>query len=260
MLRHKLSPVYSSGKVKNMMPLMDQCVDSFLKHVDRLVDEGHTEHNIKELSTLLMLDITGSCAFGVTMDLYKTEQNAYKDIADKIFTLPNVFAIRRFVEMVNPGFEHVLYKYFKVDGQYGSFKGFFLNLMKDVTEMREGQVNARNDFMDCMIELKEKGQVEKHEEVKVYADKMDDDLLAGQALIFFTVGFEPTSLLMSYLLFEIGLSEDIQNKAYEEVRNVVNKYGKITYESLSDMTYLEMIIDETLRKYSPTLFRKTNRQ
>jgi cytochrome P450 family 6 len=64
---------------------------------------------------------------------------------------------------------------------------------------------------------------------------------------------------LSFCLFELAKNPNIQRKAQEEVDRVLKASGSndFTYDSLSEMKYLESCIDETLRKYPivPVHFR-----
>lgn len=76
---------------------------------------------------------------------------------------------------------------------------------------------------------------------------------------------------MIFALYELSLNPDIQEKLREDIQEVLKKHdGKLTYEAMLDMKYLQMVIDgkhyhensqvsfssflmfsETLRKYPP---------
>lgn len=51
-------------------------------------------------------------------------------------------------------------------------------------------------------------------------------------------------------MYELAKNPEIQQRVHQEIDDVLERHGgKITYESISDMKYLEACIDETLRKY-----------
>ncbi|XP_030758191.1 cytochrome P450 9e2-like [Sitophilus oryzae] len=53
----------------------------------------------------------------------------------------------------------------------------------------------------------------------------------------------------------LGENQDIQEKLRAEIKDVLEKHeGAITYEAIMEMTYLEMVVNETLRKYPPVPF------
>jgi cytochrome P450 family 6 len=69
------------------------------------------------------------------------------------------------------------------------------------------------------------------------------DSLAAQALVFFFAGFETTSLTMSFCLYELSLNQDIQERLREEIDVVLKRQeGKITYEGIQQMEYLDKVV------------------
>lgn len=60
---------------------------------------------------------------------------------------------------------------------------------------------------------------------------------------------------MCFIIHELAVNQDIQDRLREEVELHLTKgNGEITYESLSKMVYMDMVISETLRKYPPVIF------
>ena len=76
----------------------------------------------------------------------------------------------------------------------------------------------------------------------------EDDILAT-SFLFFVAGFETTASLLSFLFYSLALDQKCQQKLYEEV---VSFKGKLDYESIAQMSYLDACIAETLRLYNPT--------
>lgn len=55
---------------------------------------------------------------------------------------------------------------------------------------------------------------------------------------------------MAFCAYELALNEDIQNRLREEIEEVLEKYnGDVTYDSIIEMKYLDMVFNETLRRY-----------
>lgn len=77
----------------------------------------------------------------------------------------------------------------------------------------------------------------------------EDDILAT-SFLFFIAGFETTASLLSFLFYSLALDQKCQQKLYEEV---VSFKGKLDYESIAQMSYLDACIAETLRLYNPVL-------
>jgi len=67
--------------------------------------------------------------------------------------------------------------------------------------------------------------------------------LAAQAFIFLVGGFETSSSILTFCLYELSLHQDIQDRLREEIGVVLQKHdGRLTYEGLQEMEYLEKVV------------------
>lgn len=121
---------------------------------------------------------------------------------------------------------------------------FFLNTFLQTFEYRQANNIKRNDFVQLLLGLK---------------DMYTPLELASEAFLVFAAGYETSSTLMTFTLYELALNPDIQDRLREEITTGISENdGKLTYEMLFGFKYLEMVINESLRKYPPIplLFRK----
>lgn len=80
-------------------------------------------------------------------------------------------------------------------------------------------------------------------------------------------GHDPTASALSFALYTLSRHPEIQQKVYEEQKVVLKgkksielKNCKATLEELEHMSYLELVLRETLRLYpSVPLIARTNR-
>lgn len=83
---------------------------------------------------------------------------------------------------------------------------------------------------------------------------LSEDEIVSQSVLFFSVGFETSSQLLSYCSYCLALYPQCQELAYKEIVTAVTNNGnKIDYELLQSLDYLTAVIDETLRIYNPVL-------
>ena len=72
---------------------------------------------------------------------------------------------------------------------------------------------------------------------------MTIDLMAAQCFIFFGAGFETSSTALGFLLLELAMHQDIQNKMRNEINAAINNNPDgLTYEILKEMPYVDMVI------------------
>lgn len=85
--------------------------------------------------------------------------------------------------------------------------------------------------------------------------EITDMLLTAQAFVFFVAGFETSSTTMSNAMYELALNPDIQNKLREEVRLTYKQNnGKLNYDCIKDMKYLDKVFKGESYQISVTLF------
>lgn len=84
------------------------------------------------------------------------------------------------------------------------------------------------------------------------------DVLVAQAAAFFIAGYETTSTILSFALFELCHRPDVQDKLRTEMWQVLAKSttpgANPTYDEMLTLTYMDMVISEVLRMYPPLPF------
>lgn len=103
-------------------------------------------------------------------------------------------------------------------------------------ELREKNNFTRNDFMDLLIQLKNEKNDEK-------SGNLTLNEIAAQASIFFLAGFETSSTTLTFCLYELAINPDIQSKTRQEIQRVLRQHdGKLTYEAIMNMRYVEQVL------------------
>ena len=85
------------------------------------------------------------------------------------------------------------------------------------------------------------------------------DVIAAQAFVFFLAGFETSSTTMTFCLYELACNPDIQTRLREEIDAVLSKYdGKITYEAINEIDYLDKVINGEYLTFLKSTFTHIN--
>lgn len=67
--------------------------------------------------------------------------------------------------------------------------------------------------------------------------------IIAQCFVFFNAGFETSSSVMSFCLYELAVRPNIQEKVRKEILTVMEKYNNdLNYDSLKDLTFLEQTL------------------
>ncbi|XP_020800177.1 probable cytochrome P450 6a20 [Drosophila serrata] len=240
-LRQKLTPTFTSGKMKNMFPTVLNVGDELIRVFDEKISSSSPQTlEVTNLLARFTADVIGVCAFGL-------ECNSLRDPnAEFVRMGESAINERRYGRLV----DLLLFGAPKLSAKLGiktllqPVEDFYMNIVKDTIEYRNKNKVSRNDFMDMLIDMKLKYDSGNKE------DGITFNELAAQAFIFFLAGFETSSTTMGFALFELACNQDIQDKLRTEIDGVLKKHnGKLDYDSMRELTYLEKVIDETLRKH-----------
>lgn len=138
-----------------------------------------------------------------------------------------------------------------------------MNLIKNTIKTREENNIIRPDMIHLLMEAR-KGKyketsttnlpeagfatVEEHIEANVKPANLTDTDITAHALIFFLAGFDTVSRSIAFIAYELGVNPDVQEKLFQEVDNILSEFdGKLTYEAIAKMKYLDMVISGTIK-------------
>ncbi|CAL7951576.1 unnamed protein product [Xylocopa violacea] len=246
-LRMKLTPIFTSGKLKKMFELLVLIINDLDKHFESYHLEGNGKTlEVKELCAKFTTDMIGSVAFGLQANALNDPKSMFRQIGREIFNYNFV----RSLDFTTIFFFPNLAKYLRPKFFGKGPSKYLRTVFWDVINHRIKSGEKRNDLIDILIELKEK-----YKDEDTDGFKLDGDDLVAQAAIFFTGGFETSSTTMAFTLYELALNPDIQKTLRKEIHDAIKKNdGKLTYDMIMTLPYLDMVVSETLRKYPPLGF------
>lgn len=163
-LRQKISPVFTSGKMKKMFYMIEKVGNDLNERVKLLVQEkGQSELEVKTLAGYFTTDIISIVAFGThansiknpeTSEFLKSAKQSFMHSTwsklqfNCVFFLPEVMSMLR-LKTFDPRFET-----------------FLRRLLSDVMSERKQSQGVRNDLVDVLIDIQrsEEGKVDSSNE------------------------------------------------------------------------------------------------
>ncbi|KAI1301928.1 Cytochrome P450 9e2 [Halotydeus destructor] len=265
-VRTILTPTFTSGKMKNMFPLMDKCGDDVIAYLRK---DGENK-NLKQMFSMYTLEVIAQCCFATTPDTYNNPENQFFLSATGLFqprrsrlflfvalSLLPKFIVTRLKISVLPEehmtyFKHAIHHLIKERRQTGNRGNDFLQLLIDA-QHENGNVEPEVDAKEFDAEVhhlnQDADQDKLFDKTKLQNKTLDDDEVIANSILFFAAGSETTASLLSFLFYSLALNEKVQEKLLQEIKGA----GELDYQTVSTLPYLDAIIQETLRMYPPAI-------
>ncbi|XP_041983101.1 cytochrome P450 9e2-like [Aricia agestis] len=255
--RVKMTPAFTTNKLKAMFPTIVVQAEKLIGVVDDSIERGCREIDVRELMARYTTDFIGVCGFGINVDSLQEDANEFRKLGKRIFTRKLRDIIIGVLKVTSP----TLFKQLHIMAPDITIPT--VSLVKSIMKQRNYVPSGRNDFVDFMLEVRQKGDIigESVEEFnedgtpKIVRLEVDDELITAQVFAFFAAGFETSSSTSSFLLHLLAYHPEEQAKCQKEVDDVLQKYdGKLCYDAVKDMKYLEMAFKESMRIFPPIGF------
>ncbi|KAK8721554.1 hypothetical protein OTU49_012781, partial [Cherax quadricarinatus] len=280
-LRAALSPTFTSGKMRGMFPLIcdkaDALVSFSLKeaakkpYVDMKVNFGR-----------FTMDTIASCAFGIECNSFGNEEPEFVKYATTFFNFSFFGTIKSVFFNMYPRFFNAL----RVKIETASVP-FFQSVVEQTIAARKAG-HKRGDFLDLLLEARTSyvppnithKSTEKYDQdtasneltclgndrsftgdssrggthnISITPSKqvLTDKSIVAQSILFLVAGYETTASALSFVSFLLAKNPIHQQRLRQEVQQIVQEYGNITYEGIMEAKFLDACIMETLRLYPP---------
>lgn len=247
-MRTTLTPAFTSGKIKGMFPTMIDCGKSLEKYMNKYAENGDTVE-VREMFELYATNLVASISFGIDIDCLADSDSEFRKYTRRWFekTLKNT--MRKALMFSAPK----LAKFFRVRFTDKDVAEFMTDIVKQNMEYREKNHVTRKDLFQLMLQVRNSGNIDGGDDFgSQTADgkkSMTIDEITAQAHIFLIGGYESSSATMSFCLYEMSKDPSKQENAYKEIASVLEKNnGELTYETLSQMKYMDYCIEGRSQK------------
>ncbi|XP_076755432.1 cytochrome P450 6k1-like [Xylocopa sonorina] len=238
-VRTKLSPVFTSGKIKKIFNLLVVTAEPMCKYLEQQCSNDTRSKTImmKEVAGKYITDIISSVAFGIETNSFDPAGETFFRKAQEALKLTFhralQYAIMFFFPQISPYIGTRI---------LGSSTNYFRKVFWDSLDTRETSKTKRGDLVDFLIGLKNQKQETDFQ--------FKGDALLSQSVIFFIAGRESSVTAICFTLYELAKNPEIQKRTRDEIHEKLKEHG-MTYEGIQSMKYLHQVMSETLRLYPP---------
>jgi len=254
-MRTMASPVFTSGKLKGMVPLIESVGDEMVKYLDDFATNGK-EFECKDLFTMYSVDVVATTGFGVEAQSFANPDGTFLDQVNK---------------MTYRG------KYKNAGGMFHDFKmglgflwpdmarllgvevldpkavNFFCDIIKAQLRDRQKTGRRRTDFIDALLQGMDQSDKEGSDGSKIFKSQEEfETAVVANGLVLFFGGFDTSSTTASVLCWFLAKHPEVQETLYEEIRDAIEANDNseyLDYDTVQTLPYLDGVITESLRLY-----------
>lgn len=246
LLRQRMTPAFTSGKLKAMFPLIVERAE----RLQLLLSTSHGKTvDAREVMARYTTDFIGACGFGLEANSLNKEDSEIRKLGVKIFEITFKDAFKAMAKQIFPQLCSNVRLSAKLEPDV-------MGMVNAILTQRNHQPSGRNDFIDQLLECQKKGTIVGDSIEKFNLDgtpetatlEMTDDIIAAQVFVFFAAGFETSSSTTSFTLHLLAYHPEVQKKVQDNIDAVLARHNnKLSYESIKEMSYLEMAFKESMR-------------
>ncbi|XP_049821971.1 cytochrome P450 6j1-like [Aethina tumida] len=232
--RGLLTPCFTSGKMKTLFPLIDNVSRKLVNYINKQIDANNPTLELKDVCTKTTLENVAISAFGLEAKCFENPESEFKQLADKFLTPGGVQSYKMMLIFIMPWLSKIL----SLKLVTNEIETRLVSLLEETVEYREKNNVQRNDYLNTLMQLRQNNP-----------NFTMIDVVANAAT-FFGDGYETSSIVMSFALFELALNQDVQDKLRDEiVTKIEENNGELTYELVAEMEYLDACLSESMRTY-----------
>jgi len=260
-VRGAFTPIFTSGKMKNMMKFIHHVSKDLLNEFVKL-SESKEEFELKSVFGKFSIDALASAAFGVDAESFTNKKSLFVKHAEAIFntggTMNQIWLGLRMI----PGFTPLL-ELLKIDTNAPEATKFYRDIILQSIKLRRQTNERKNDLIDLMLDAMKDEKQDQDEAEDQYEKDMklshtrkkqisEFDIVAT-ALVLLVAGYDTTGINLSFMAYELANNPDIQSNLQEEIDQAFDDAGDKfpDYNTIMSLEYLDMVIHETLRYHPP---------
>ncbi|CAG9805402.1 unnamed protein product [Chironomus riparius] len=231
--RAEITPAFTVNRMKALYPLIQDVSTRMVKYIAN-ESKKSKPCDARELAAKYTTDVVSNCIFGVDAESFTKENAEIREMGRKLLSPSTIV----FIKLVLIGSFSILKKFMKVQFTKMEIQQFFVDLMKQALKYRDENKVQREDFLDYIIQLRNKKHINELE-------------MASHTISFFSDGFETSSIAISHALYELANNKRVQDKLRNEINNNRDENGQLSFEKLQEMSYLDQVFHEALRMHPP---------
>lgn len=234
-MRSQMINNMSQKKLKIFFGITQRVSVKFEDYLSELVGKSAADLEVEIKSAIIRFtgELVANTAFGIDGGGFETKisPHSFTGKVEKMLEPTFTTIYRQMLVLYLPRLASALRLGFLTN----SLDSFFISTVENIIRHRKEKGLVVDDLLQMIIEA---------------SDDLDPKVVAGKVSGYYFDAYETTATIASFVCFELSHNSEAQDKARSEIKKILDNYdGKLTYETLKDMKYLDQVIQETIRLY-----------
>nr|QQL12326.1 cytochrome P450 CYP6CY13 [Aphis craccivora] len=245
-MRQKMSPGFTSGKLKLMHSQIKECSKDMINYINSKL-KTTDQFDVHDIMNKYATDVIGTCAFGLKLGSMSDEDNEFRKHMKLLFKSSFRLTFTNLLQLISPKLLSIL----KISSTPPEVMEYFNSSFKNVIEYREKNNLNRNDVAQTLMQARKELVLNNSSYPEEKFTEMD---IISNAILMYFAGAEPVSDTLAFCLYELAMNKHIQDKLREHIYRTKEKHGgEFSNDYLMDLHYADMVLTETLRKVNGTI-------
>ncbi|XP_034938090.1 uncharacterized protein [Chelonus insularis] len=233
--RSILTNTMSTAKLKNMAMGMNEVyvkLDTYLQEKIKL-NAGFYEVKGEDLFGRFTSEVVAKVGFGIDGNSFTDNPGNFFELVKKVFEPTGLKAFKQLIAFFFPPLGKI------VDVRFipTELDKYLRSVVREILDVRKKSGIRGNDFIQQINDVFESDSQE-----------FDELSVTAYAVSFMIDGYLTTSFTLSVIALELAVYPEIQEKLRKEIKDVLKHHeNKITYETIQDMKYMDLVIHESMR-------------
>uniref|UniRef100_A0A0A9YBQ3 Cytochrome P450 6k1 n=1 Tax=Lygus hesperus TaxID=30085 RepID=A0A0A9YBQ3_LYGHE len=231
-----VTPSLTILKVKGMIPGIKSVCKQMADYIETQTDEFLEGYDLMGKYTT---DVVGCSAYGIEANSFENPNSVLRQMSSRMFDGSLKGNIALLCALYFPALGKLLR--FKILTE--EVNQYFISVVREAVSLRKKDGSSRDDFLQSLINAN--NDAEGRGNPPVYSEEE----MAAHSMTFFLDGYETAALLLGFIVYELSLNPEPQEKLRQEIRKNGDSVEAFDFETIHGMEYLDMVVMETLRKH-----------
>jgi len=235
--RSTLAPTFSAAKMKKMSGIMGRTIGTMMEILEVEVDK-EVNIDFNEVYQRMTLDSIGKCALAMNVNCQRDQDDRFLKMVRA--SLDRQIDTTVIVASCFPLVSDIMEWWCSTKGRK---KTNIVIIEKCREVLRSRMANPPSpppvDALQLCIEAAGK------------EGRITEDEIVAHEFIFILAGYETTAAALNFTTYLLACHPEVQARLQQEIDDCLGPEGKPTYDSVTELEYLDMVLCESMRVYPP---------